>query len=129
MMSWEAVFSLLFCSVLIGYLLLTFNAYQYDTTLYEYQLANDFAEVVYKSDVGFFTGDFNDLLDNLSADSGYCIYAEEVGMFNTNRTYITKTCNNKYGDYTDANTSVVSVKRRIPGLVPGLSVKYYVWVG
>ncbi len=122
-MSWEAVFSLLFCTFLIGYLMFTFNAYESDTVLYEYQLANDFAEVIYKSDVGYFNNEFNELLDKLSGDSGYCILVKEVGILSSQRIYNTCTIDNN-----EAKTNVVMVKRRLPGIVPGRSIEYYVWV-
>ncbi|MCD6227123.1 hypothetical protein J7J90_01370 [Candidatus Micrarchaeota archaeon] len=120
MMSWESVFSLMFASVLIGFLLLTANTYKVDTTLYEYQIANDFAETIYKVTGSYdVTEDAKDVMSSLTKDSGYCISAEYDGegieLYNT--------CPSSHYH---KGTNVVSITRRVPGF-PFKKVRYYVW--
>lgn len=120
MMSWESVFSLLFISVLIGFLVLVVNTYKIDTSMYEYQLANDFAETVYKTTGSYVINDkAKEVLDNLTEDSGYCVSVEDSGI------EIYNTCRVK-GLENGKTKNVVSVSRRVSG-IPPRTVRYYVW--
>ncbi|MCC7570162.1 hypothetical protein KO465_02330 [Candidatus Micrarchaeota archaeon] len=128
MISWESVFSLLFASVLLGFIILTFNAYGVDTVLYEYQLANDFAEVVYKTNTPVGNNDeFKNTLNELKKDSGYCICAawdgsEEI-IHSTCGVLVSHQCSDYFHD---SKSSVTVVTRRVSGL-EFKKVKYYVW--
>ena len=123
MLSWEIIFSLLFLSVIISFLGITAGSYSIDTTLYEYQLANDFAEVVEKTGVGVSSNpEFTALLDSLTKDSGYCIKATEIySNSNITENLIYNTCAAAQPKHT-----IVVVTRSKPGSA-FKKVNYYIW--
>jgi hypothetical protein len=123
MLSWEIIFSLLFLSVIISFLGITAGSYSIDTILYEYQLANDFAEVVEKTGVGVsFNPEFTALLDSLTKDSGYCIKVTEVyNHSNNTENLVYNTC-----AAAQSNHTIVVVTRSKPGSA-FKKVNYYIW--
>ena len=116
MMSIESIFSLLFCTGLLAFLSITFSAYNYDTVLYEYQVANDFAETVYQSGCGYFTSDFEKVIDSLHRSSGYCISASGDGQ-----EYTASGCPSVPDD-----RNLIVVRRSMPGIGSG-QIAYSVW--
>lgn len=142
MLSWEIIFSLLFLSVIISFLGITAGSYSIDTILYEYQLANDFAEVVEKTGVGVsFNPEFTALLDSLTNDSGYCIKVTEVydnnnNNINPNDNFNPNTNSNNSNNTENlvyntcaaaqSNHTIVVVTRSKPGSA-FKKVNYYIW--
>jgi len=144
MLSWEIIFSLLFLSVIISFLGVTAGSYSIDTTLYEYQLANDFAEVVEKTGVNVsFNPEFTALLDSLTKDSGYCIKVTEVyDNINYNDNFNPNTNTNAYPNNNNNNISedlvyntcttaplnhtIIVVTRSKPGSA-FKKLNYYIW--
>jgi len=124
MISFETVFSLLIFLLLIQSLVITQNANQIDTTLYEYQLVNDIAETIEKTNCydNYLTGGMiarNNHLNDISQGIGYCIKVEDKSFGIITNEY--NTCNQ------EPINNVISTERHVPLTVNVINVKYIIW--